>query len=91
METELAHDDVQGEMTDEPVDAAVPATGEPLSSEASIDAVDHILGEVERALSRLDDGTYGRCDSCGTTIDDGHLAEMPTVQTCVACMPPVDG
>ena len=52
---------------------------------SAVDAVDGLLDEVERALARLDDGTYGRCESCGAPIDDGRLAELPIVRTCGTC------
>ncbi|MGO8873276.1 MAG: TraR/DksA family transcriptional regulator [Acidimicrobiales bacterium] len=54
----------------------------------SIDEIDHLLDQVERALSRLDDGTYGSCESCGSPIDDAVLAEAPTEQRCGACEEP---
>ena len=52
---------------------------------SAVDAVDGLLDEVERALARLDDGTYGRCEGCGEPIDDGRLAELPIVRTCGSC------
>lgn len=61
-----------------------PEVGAP-SSEGTVDRVDSLLDEVERALARLDDGTYGRCAGCGASIDDGRLAIEPTVETCGAC------
>ena len=42
------------------------------------------LDGVERALERLDAGSYGLCDSCGTPIDDAVLAEMPQARSCSA-------
>ena len=42
--------------------------------EVTIDEVDQLLDEVEAALSRLDEGTYGTCRGCGTPIDDTRLA-----------------
>lgn len=42
------------------------------------------LDGVERALERLDEGSYGLCDSCGTPIDDAVLAEMPQARSCSA-------
>jgi hypothetical protein len=42
------------------------------------------LDGVERALERLDAGSYGLCDSCGAPIDDGVLAEMPQARSCSA-------
>ena len=40
---------------------------------------------MEEALSRLDDGTYGRCGTCGGVIEDARLNELPMVETCAAC------
>ena len=51
----------------------------------AVDAVDRLLDEVERALARLDDGTYGRCEACGEPIADDRLAEHPIVPTCARC------
>jgi len=47
--------------------------------------VDGLLDEVERALARLDDGTYGRCETCGEPIGDERLAELPVVRSCAVC------
>jgi DnaK suppressor protein len=71
--------------TDASVDAPSSGEGEPLSSEASVDEVDRVLDQVESALARLDEGTYGLCVSCGSAIDDAHLATAPTAQTCQVC------
>ena len=49
---------------------------------SAVDAVDGLLDEVELALARLDDGTYGRCEECGEAIDDGRLAALPIIRTC---------
>jgi DnaK suppressor protein len=43
------------------------------------------LAEVDRALAKLDDGTYGVCDSCGGTIPEGRLEIHPWAVRCVAC------
>ena len=51
----------------------------------SIDAVDALLDEVEQALARLDDGSYGRCEGCGEPIADERLAELAIVRTCGPC------
>ena len=40
------------------------------------------LADVERALSRLDDGTYGTCEICGAPIDDERLAAEPATPFC---------
>ncbi len=69
---------------------AEPADGAPGEDElhrSAVDAVDGLLDEVELALARLDDGTYGRCEDCGEPIDDGRLAVLPIVRTCGECDP----
>lgn len=42
------------------------------------------LDGVERALERLDAGTYGLCDTCGAAIDDDVLAVAPQSRSCSA-------
>jgi DnaK suppressor protein len=41
--------------------------------------------EVERALAKLDEGTYGRCDSCDAEIPEGRLEIHPWAVLCVPC------
>ena len=41
------------------------------------------LGDVERALEKLDDGTYGRCDVDGEPIAPERLEAMPWAVVCV--------
>lgn len=41
--------------------------------------------EVERALAKLDDGTYGMCDACGEPIPEGRLEIHPWAVLCVPC------
>jgi len=43
------------------------------------------LERTERALAKLDEGTYGRCDVCGEPIAAKRLAAMPDVVPCVTC------
>ncbi|WP_022930616.1 TraR/DksA family transcriptional regulator [Patulibacter americanus] len=40
---------------------------------------------VARALEKLDDGTYGQCDSCGAPIAPRRLAAMPESVLCLTC------
>lgn len=44
-----------------------------------------ILGDVERAIDKLDAGTYGICDRCGTLIPQDRLAARPWSVLCVDC------
>jgi DnaK suppressor protein len=43
------------------------------------------LARTERALAKLDEGTYGTCDVCGETIPPARLRAMPDSALCVAC------
>lgn len=43
------------------------------------------LAEVDRALARLDQGDYGRCEICGEPIAPERLAVRPAATTCVPC------
>ena len=47
-------------------------------------ARDH-LAAIDDALSRLDEGGYGRCEICGQPIAPERLAARPTATRCVAC------
>ena len=41
------------------------------------------LEEVERALGKLDEGTYGRCETCGEPIAPARLEAMPAARHCI--------
>jgi DnaK suppressor protein len=43
------------------------------------------LREIEHALEKLADGTYGRCDSCGGPIDPDRLSALSHSCLCLAC------
>ena len=43
------------------------------------------LARTERALAKLDEGTYGTCDACGEAIPPKRLRAMPDSVLCVAC------
>jgi DnaK suppressor protein len=41
--------------------------------------------QVERALERLDEGSYGWCERCGNAIPVERLAAFPSATLCVTC------
>lgn len=43
------------------------------------------MDQVERALQRLDEGTYGTCDGCHKEIPVARLAAFPMATRCVTC------
>ncbi len=42
-----------------------------------------LLSEVEHALGKFEDGTYGLCEVCGRPIGDGRLEALPTARYCM--------
>jgi DnaK suppressor protein len=44
-----------------------------------------MLNQIEFALSRIEDGTYGVCDNCGNPIGKGRLQAFPRATLCVSC------
>ena len=48
-----------------------------------LEAVEGELAEVERALVRIDEGTYGTCEACGKQIGDDRLEAQPYARLCV--------
>jgi DnaK suppressor protein len=45
------------------------------------------LADIDAALRRIDDGSYGVCERCGQPIAEGRLEARPTAATCVTCAP----
>ena len=45
----------------------------------------NLLDQGERALGRIDAGTYGVCESCGQPIGKARLMAFPRAHLCVAC------
>jgi RNA polymerase-binding transcription factor DksA len=43
------------------------------------------LVDLDRALERLRDGTYGTCERCGQPITSERLAARPAARTCIRC------
>jgi DnaK suppressor protein len=48
-------------------------------------SLEHGLARTERALAKLDEGTYGICDSCGAPIAPARMQAVPDVVLCLAC------
>src|SRR5919106_536755 len=42
-----------------------------------------LLGKIDRALARMDDGTYGICPRCGKPIEKARLKALPYVDLCI--------
>jgi RNA polymerase-binding protein DksA len=43
------------------------------------------LRDITEALSRIDQGTFGTCESCGGDIPKSRLEAMPSARLCIEC------
>ncbi len=41
--------------------------------------------EIDAALARVEDGTYGRCTTCDDEISPERLEALPATTTCIHC------
>ncbi|WP_205857167.1 TraR/DksA family transcriptional regulator [Phytoactinopolyspora endophytica] len=48
-------------------------------------AANHHLADVDMALERIADGTYGRCERCSEPVSRERLLARPAARTCIAC------
>lgn len=44
-----------------------------------------LLGKIEEAFARIDDGSYGRCEECGGEIGIERLKARPVTTLCISC------
>ena len=58
---------------------------ERLNKVGAANSIAATLADVERALEKLDDGTYGICDGCGAAIGDERLEAIPWATLCISC------
>jgi len=49
-----------------------------------------LLREIDEALQRIDDGTYGECSSCGKPIAEDRLKAMPTARYDAKCQAQIE-
>ena len=70
--------------TGDSADAAFDAGSEEIASQlAELEARE--LSQIERALARMKQGTYGLCEVCQTKIPVARLNALPYSTTCVKC------
>lgn len=50
----------------------------------------HLIEEIDDALQRIEDGTYGLCARCGKPLDEERLKAMPTAKYDAACQAAID-
>ena len=88
------HDDHQGSMSDETGEDAVfdnhlaDTATETYDRELDYtleENSEHVLGEIDAALKRIEDGTYGICTNRGEQIPEERLEARPWATLCIDC------
>jgi RNA polymerase-binding protein DksA len=46
---------------------------------------DYELAQIEAAITRIDNGSYGQCSKCGQAIAPARLAAQPEAPLCISC------
>lgn len=75
---ELVSSSADNHLADTATDTYERELGEGLEEDA-----ERVLGEIEAALGRIEDGTYGICEVCGREIDPGRLEAVPYTTLCI--------
>lgn len=44
-----------------------------------------LMNQVDKALAKIDDGTYGVCESCGGSIVKARMRAFPRATLCIKC------
>jgi DnaK suppressor protein len=66
------------------VDQAVALEADKLRSALSAIEIQR-LRDIDDALRRIEEGTYGYCEECGEPIEEGRLIAKPFAVLCVRC------
>jgi len=45
----------------------------------------NLLRKIEKTLQKIEDGTYGICESCGEPIGLKRLEARPVAELCISC------
>lgn len=50
-----------------------------------LDAHRKLMLDIDEALRKIQEGTYGTCEDCGEEISEKRLSVMPTATLCISC------
>ena len=76
----LEHTDDRGSEDDDGSDAFIR-----LQNLSQVDSHNKVIQQIDEALARIQDGTYGICEICGQLIRKPRLLNLPFVHTCMEC------
>jgi len=81
--------DLRQEMVAERIpDDSYGVASQTLLEDITVDTLEReheLLGEIEAALERLEEGEFGICQGCGEQIPQRRLEALPWARYCVAC------
>jgi RNA polymerase-binding protein DksA len=83
--TELAAMGVDSGTYDEGFADSGQVTAERGEVDALVGSLRDTLSDIDEALTKLDNGTYGVCENCGRQIGEPRLEAMPAARLCIAC------
>jgi RNA polymerase-binding protein DksA len=55
------------------------------------DNAEQVISEIDAALERIEDGSYGTCSSCGEEIPHARLEANPWASLCIDCKRRAEG
>ena len=76
----LEHTDDRGSEDDDGSDAFMR-----LQNLSQVDSHNKVIQQIDEALARIQEGTYGICEICGQLIRKPRLLNLPFVRTCMEC------
>ena len=44
-----------------------------------------LISKIEKALARIEDGSFGICEECGEAISEGRMKARPVTTMCIQC------
>ncbi len=89
---ELLHqaDDTVSDMTEQKENFPDPTDRASLEADRNFmlrirDREHKLIKKIKKALERIENGTFGICESCGEDISLGRLKARPVTTQCIAC------
>jgi DnaK suppressor protein len=74
----------KGDATGDSADLAFDSSGEEVASQLA-ELESRELSQIERALGKLKQGSYGLCEGCSKRIPVARLNTLPFITTCIEC------
>src|SRR5256885_1747493 len=79
----------KGDATGDSADLAFDSGSEEVASQLA-ELESRELAQIERAINKLKQGTYGLCEGCSKRIPVARLNTLPFITTCIECQREVE-